>query len=177
MLKTKITLVVIFFVACFNNSTNAQKATIHDKINADIYLKFSEAFETLDYDLFASIHSEDMIRIAGNAGEIKIAKTYLEEYKKRWDTPNKNPPIINFRLFERVLSDSIVSDRGIYKVTYTNKKKQRKNSFGQFHILFKLENKNWKIILDYDSNENKRINGDSYNEAFALSDFKKYWKY
>lgn len=153
-----------------------QKATIHDKINADMYGNFSKAFETLDYKLFASIHSDDMIRISGNGGEIKDVTAYLKGYQKRWSDPNRKPSPIDFRLFERIYSDDLVSDRGIYRVTYTNDKGDVQYSFGQFHVLLRLENNSWKILIDYDSNENKTINQESYTKAFSLSDSKNYVK-
>ncbi len=167
----------LFFFTCTINVVTAQKASIHDKINEDMYGKFSRAYETLDYDLFASIHSKEMIRVAGgNNGNIKNVTAYLEGYKKRWSDPKRRTAKISFRLFERILSDAIVSDRGIYKVTYTNDKNQLKNSYGQFHVLLKLEGKDWKITLDYDSNENKSIGKDNFDAAFALSDYKLYCK-
>ncbi len=168
---------ILFIISIFfMNGIVAQKASIHDKINADMYGKFSKAFETLDYDLFASIHSKEMIRISGNGGEIKNVVSYLEGYKKRWSDPNRKTATINFRLFERIYSDSLVSDRGIYKVIYTNNSNQLKTSYGQFHVLLKPEDGNWKIVLDYDSNENKTITKESFETAFPISEFKKYWK-
>ena len=168
--------ILLSIVICGMQQSIAQKATIHDKINADIYENFSKAFETLDYDLFASIHSKEMIRISGNGGEIKTVSQYLDGYQKRWSEPDRKPAKISFRLFERILSDTLISDRGIYRVYYTNKNNEEKTSYGQFHLLLKLEGKNWKITLDYDSNENRTINGEKYEEAFPITDFKDYWK-
>ncbi|WP_109299015.1 DUF4440 domain-containing protein [Aquimarina sp. AU474] len=171
----KISTLSILLIICINGIVG-QKASIHDKINADIYKEFSKAFETLDYDLFASIHSKEMIRISGNGGEIKNATTYLEGYQKRWSDPNRKTATIDFRLFERIYSDSLVSDRGIYKVVYTNDKNQLKTSYGQFHLLLKPEDENWKISLDYDSNENKTITKESFETAYPISEYKSYWK-
>ncbi|WP_298540852.1 nuclear transport factor 2 family protein [uncultured Aquimarina sp.] len=168
------TLLLLFF----SFYTFAQKESLHKKINQDMYGNFSEAFEKLDYSLFASIHSDEMIRISGgNGGEIKSVKKYLEGYQKRWSDPNRKASPIDFRLFERVTSDSLVSDRGIYRVTYKNDKGETKFSYGQFHVLLRMENGSWKILTDYDSNEQNTINKQSYDTAFPLSDYKKYWKH
>ncbi|MDH7445948.1 hypothetical protein [Aquimarina sp. 2201CG14-23] len=156
----------------------AQEELLHQKINQDMYSNFSEAFSTLDYSLFASIHSEEMIRISGgNGGEIKDVKKYLEGYKKRWNDPKRKASPIDFRLFERITSDSLVSDRGIYRVTYQNDKNETQYSYGQFHVLLRNEKNTWKILIDYDSNEQNTINKQSYDAAFSLLDYKKYWKH
>ncbi len=173
----KLKSILFITLLCFNFAITAQEEQIHQKINDDIYHNFSKAFETLDYQLFSSIHSKDMIRISGNGGEIKDAATYLEGYQKRWSDANSKPAPIDFRLFERILSESVVSDRGIYRVTYTNDSdNQKKYSYGQFHLLLRLENDTWKISIDYDSNENKSIDKESYDTAFPLSAYKKHWK-
>lgn len=177
MSKFKIIPVALITFLCFTRIAIAQEGTVHKKINADMYSNFSKAFETLDYDLFASIHSKEMIRISGNGGEIKKVSTYLKGYQKRWSAPSKKPTPIDFRLFERIYSDSIVSDRGIYRVTYIDNNNQKKHSYGQFHVILKMEDKSWKIWIDYDSNENKSINKDNYNAAFSVSEYKKYWKH
>ena len=141
-----------------------------------MYGNFSEAFAAKNYDLFASIHSKEMIRVSGNGGDIKDVKTYLEGYQKRWSDANRKPTPIDFRLLERITSDSLVSDRGIYRVTYQNDASEIKYSYGEFHVLLKLEENHWKIIMDYDSDENKSINKESFDNAFSLTEYKKYWK-
>lgn len=163
-------------VVLFSFFSWGQEANMHQKINKDMYINFSRAFENKDFDLFASIHSDDMIRISGNGGEIKNADTYLKGYKKRWSDPSRKPTPIDFRLLERITSDSLVSDRGIYQVSYQDNQGNTKYSYGKFHVLLKLENQNWKILIDYDSNEQKTINEQSYQAAFALENYKKYWK-
>ncbi len=169
--------ILLIFVLTIIHTISAQDESIHAKINDDMYGNFSKAYATMDYDLFASIHSKDMIRISGDGGKIKNVKTYLKGYQKRWSDPKRKPAPIDFRLFERVYSDSLVSDRGVYRVTYTDDKNKSRYSYGQFHVLLRLENDNWRVLTDYDSNEGKSINKDSYGNAFPLSEYKKYWKH
>ncbi len=178
MINSKTISAVLITLFCLGNIITAQEAAIHSKINSDMYKNFSKAFATLDYDLFASIHSKDMIRISGgDGGEIKDVKTYLKGYQKRWSDPKRKPAPIDFRLFERVYSDSLVSERGIYRATYIDDKNQTSYSYGQFHVLLRLEGGNWRILIDYDSNEGESINKNSYDSAFPLSEYKKYWKH
>ncbi len=174
--KNYTSILIIFVLLYFSHTIQAQQNSFHTKINKDIYHNFSKAYQTLDYDLFAAIHSNQMIRISGDGGSIKNSIKYLKGYKKRWSNPERKPVTIDFRLFERIHSDSLVSDRGIYQVTYTNDNKQSKNSYGQFHVVLQLENDKWKILIDYDSNENNTINQNKYENAFSLGELEKYLK-
>ncbi|WP_378173044.1 hypothetical protein [Aquimarina sp. SS2-1] len=168
-------LFMIFVLGCVF-FLSAQDEKFHQKINQDMYGNFSEAFQKLDFTLFESIHSKKMIRISGGeGGEIRSVKEYLAGYKKRWNDPKKKASPIHFRLFERITSDSIVSDRGIYRVTYKNDQGETEYSYGQFHVLLQLENGFWKILIDYDANENNTINKTSYDKAYQLSDYQNYW--
>ncbi len=174
--RIKKTVFSFLLLLCCIHVSFSQQNVIHDKINTDIYNTFSKAYQTLDYALFASIHSKKMIRIAGDGGTIKNATEYLKGYEKRWSDPKRTPASIDFRLFERIVSDSLVSDRGIYKVSYKDSLQNVRHSYGQFHVLLRLINKSWKITIDYDSNEKNTINEKSYLNAFALSDHTKYSK-
>ncbi|WP_299251763.1 hypothetical protein [uncultured Aquimarina sp.] len=170
--------IFIIFIVGGINFLSAQEEKLHQKINQDMYGSFSEAYENLDYPLFASIHSKEMIRITGgNGGEIKDVEKYLERSQKRWSDPKTKASPIDFRLFERVTSDSLVSDRGIYRVTYRSDKSGTEYSYGQFHVVLRLEGGFWKILIDYDSNEKNTVNKQSFDDAFSLSDYKKYWKH
>ncbi len=175
MPKTKhlITCLTFLFLTFYSYG---QEELFHQKINQDMYGNFSEAFKNLDYSLFASIHSKEMIRISGSGGEIKKVQDYLNGYKKRWKNPKTTVSIISFRLLERITSDTLVSDRGIYRASYTNDKNEKKFFYGKFHVLLRLENNTWKILIDYDSDEKGTINQQSYDAAFSLSNYKKYWK-
>ncbi|MHA7058934.1 hypothetical protein ACWGOQ_0017040 [Aquimarina sp. M1] len=118
---------------------SAKEEELHQKINQDMYGNFSESYEALDFLLFESIHSKEMIRISGNGGEIKGVKQYLEGYKNCWSDPKTKSSPTSFRLFERITSDSLVSDRSIYSVTYKNDQGETKYSYGPFHVLLRLE--------------------------------------
>ena len=67
-------------------------------------------------------------------------------------------------------------ERGIYKMVKNRGKDDEKISYGQFHVLLKKSGDQWKILMDYDSNENGTIGEDDYNRAFAMDDFTKFGK-
>ena len=144
-----------------------------EQINTQIWQPFTKAFETLDYELFSSIHSKALIRVSGNQKNIQFFDKYLEGYKTRWKNSDRKQTI-SFRFFERIVGDQIVSERGVYRLTIGLGTERERHFYGQFHVLHKQIDGTWKIILDYDSTENNTINETSYNNAFAIDDFDKY---
>lgn len=48
-----------------------------------------------------------------------------------------------------------------------------KTYYGKFHVILIKEQDSWKILMDYDSNENKTIGEADYQAAFAIDEFDK----
>lgn len=142
-------------------------------INEQVWAKFKKAFETYDHDLFASIHSKDLIRITGNNKRIKHYTDYMAGYKERWETTVREQTI-SFRFLERIADNLNGSERGIYQLTINPNTDMAENHYGKFHVVLGKENAQWKILVDYDSNEKNTINEISYKKAFAIDDLDKY---
>jgi len=142
-------------------------------INTQVWETFTKAFDTYDYSLFASIHSQDLVRVSGDGKSIKSFSEYIEGYKFRWKN-NKRPQTISFRFIERIINDNFSSERGIYKLTVNVNTAEEKSYYGKFHVLLKQEDGVWKLIMDYDSSEMNTINEESYKSAYAIDDFEKY---
>ncbi|TBN04367.1 nuclear transport factor 2 family protein [Hyunsoonleella flava] len=165
-----------FFVCIFLFATHAAKAQNHEtlkSINLEVWSSFTKAYETLDFNLFASIHSDSLIRISGNSKHIKNKMEYIEGYKSWWKDASLNQTI-SFRFLERIQNGEKASERGIYKLTQNAKTSDEKSYYGKFHVIHIKENGVWKILVDYDSNENDSINESSYQSAFAIDDFSKF---
>ncbi|ULC60648.1 nuclear transport factor 2 family protein [Flaviramulus sp. BrNp1-15] len=163
-----------FFALFFISNSNHSQNTDHLKaINEDVWSNFSKAFETLDYELFTSIHTQDLIRVSGNSKKIKNKTEYLKSYKQQWANKDLNQTI-SFRFLERIANENSASERGIYKLTRNPNTPNEKSYYGKFHVLLKKEQGVWKLLADYDSSENNTINEASYNEAFAIDNFDKY---
>ncbi len=159
----------IFFVVI---RVNAQNHETLKSVNLEIWANFTKAYETLDYDLFASIHSDSLIRISGNSKHIKDKQTYIDGYKKWWENKSLTHTI-SFRFLERIHNSKKVAERGIYKLTRNPNTVEEKSFYGKFHVIHKKENGKWKIIVDYDSNEGDSIDENSYQNAFEINDFSK----
>ena len=159
--------------SCLTYQVQAQNNECLKAINNQIWANFTKAFETFDHELFASLHSEDLVRVGGNSKSLRNKTDYINGYATRWAS-NKSPQTISFRFLERICNDNKASERGIYKLTVNQGLPNEQSYHGKFHVIMLNEDNQWKILVDYDSNEDNSINEKSYNNAFAIDDFKKY---
>lgn len=166
----KITLLMVLFLTL---NSYSQNETQLKQINKQVWEPFTKAFETSDYNLFAYLHSKDLIRVGGDGKRILNKTDYIEGYKNRWTSTNQHRTI-SFRFIERISNENSASERGIYKLTLNPKTGQEQSYYGKFHVFLTKENELWKILVDYDSSEENTINSDSYNKALAIDAYSKY---
>ena len=142
-----------------------------------VWFKFYQAFETLDYSLMAEIHSKDLVRISGGQ-RISDYESYINSYKLNFEKSKENGVTnnISLRFFERINNDSVASERGIYHLIRNKGKDDEQTYYGQFHVIFKKEQGIWKILMDYDSTEGKTIGEEDYNKAKSITDFQSFVK-
>jgi len=100
-------------------------------------------------------------------------EAYLNGYIPRWENAT-NSQTISFRFLERICNNDKASERGIYKFTVHLNSDKEQSYYGKFHVILSKEESVWKILVDYDSSENKTINEVSYSNAFAIDDFEKF---
>lgn len=169
-MKLKISLLIIICFLC-THTVKAQKTLNLKDINT-VWAKFYKAFETLDYTLMAEIHSEDLVRVSGGR-RILDYDTYIANYKASYkrDKDANQTSHISLRFFERINNDSTASERGIYKLVRNKGTNKEQAYYGQFHVLFKKIDGEWKITTDYDSSEGGTIDEDDYKKAYAIDDF------
>lgn len=152
-----------YIILLFSNSIHSQN-TFNEEVNNEIWVKFTTAFEKFDVDLFESLHSEEFIRVSGNAKNISDKKTYLDGYRERWKN-NTGNQTISFRFSERINNGVTASERGIYKLTVNLGAENEASYYGEFHVILRKENGSWKLLVDYDSNPNNSVNEDTYIKA------------
>ncbi len=170
--KKSIVLILIFVVCQSYSQTNTNLKDINQ-----VWAKFYQAFETLDHTLMAEIHSRNLVRISGGK-RISDYDSYIHRYKSNFANAKKTGVTnnISLRFFERINNDSIASDRGVYRLIRNKEKTDEQTYYGQFHVLFKKEDGQWKILMDYDSTEGNTIDEKNYQSAYDISDFKPFTK-
>ena len=166
---------VVICMTCFTSiAVIAQNKTDLEDINTT-WAKFYKAFETLDYTLMADIHSKDLVRVSGGRRIIDY-DTYINNYKASFERDKSagQTSHISLRFFERLCNGSTASERGVYKLVRNKGTDKEQAYYGQFHVLFKKVNNEWKITMDYDSSEGGSIDETSYNNAHAIDDLDKF---
>ncbi|WP_242157478.1 YybH family protein [Aestuariivivens sediminis] len=158
----------ICFYLCFPNQGLSQNAEQLRAINSAIWEKFTKAFETKDIELFSSLHAEDLIRISGDGKTIRGKTAYIRGYESRWHNKGLDQTIA-FRFLERICNREHASERGIYKLTHNPNTDNEVSYYGKFHVILKQVNKQWKILVDYDSSEHHTIGDPAFNAATALN--------
>jgi len=158
------------------NLCYSQNAKNYEEINVT-WAKFCQAFDSLDYRLMAEIHTKDLIRIPGG-GSIIDYDSYIQGYEKDFESAKKTNSTrsIALRFNERVNSDSVASEKGVYKMVIDKDQPQEATYYGAFHALLKKEARSWKILMDYDSNPDGKIGEEDFVKAFDINDYQQFVK-
>ncbi len=139
------------------------------EINRDIWQPFSEAYATNDAEKYIGLHAPDFIRANGGqwAGVRNLAE-YGASVRKNFtrNTADYRKTTIDFTFFERAAGPETASERGIYRVTSTDKDSLPRYFYGQFHVFHRKVNGTWKIAVDYDSDEDGTINAQTFQAGW-----------
>ncbi len=146
------------------------------EINKDIWTPFSEAYATGDADKYLSLHSPHFVRASRNGKSTSdlngYAKGVLRSFNR--NAINGGRTTIEFHFFERFASENTASERGIYKYTFYPPSGAPTSGYGQFHVVSRKENGVWKILMDYDSDENGTIDEADFEAGWAVQDIRKF---
>lgn len=155
-------LFLLTFPVSFSQDTN-----IFKEINEQVWDKFEEAFQTNNVELLNSIHTKEVLRIPADKQVIVSGEDYFESQVKsfNWVKENNYSTKIELRFLERISNNEYGSERGIFRFTVIDSEDEKRIFYGKFHVLLKKVNGSWKIMLDYDSNENNTINEESFEKA------------
>ena len=167
----------IFFFFAFLGS-KAQTITELNRINEQVWLKYYRAFEQLDYNLLAEIHSSELTRIQAERKLILNYEDYIGSFKTTFqqDKKDKTTRKMSLRFIERIVKNESASERGIYQLIVNNGTPDESVYYGQFYILHKKNDGVWKIVVGYDSTEKNTIGKDDYDAAFPIYDFRPFVK-
>ncbi len=170
----------IFFLILMAMALPTEAQTNADylkEINKDIWLPFVEAYGTLNAEKYKSLQSEDFIRAEGNQKSLPTYQNYFDNVTAWFkDVKTEGRKLsIAFRFTERFANEKIASERGIYELkTYDKNGIETWKGYGKFHVFTRKINGVWKIVVDYDSNENNTINEQTYLAAFGMDELEKY---
>ncbi|MBK6995105.1 MAG: nuclear transport factor 2 family protein [Lewinellaceae bacterium] len=145
-----------------------------EAINRDIWIPFSEAYAAANAEQYIGLHSPDFIRASGGIpGNIFDLEKYAENSRAGFQRGKERgfKTQIRFTFIERIVSAKFASERGIYHYHSDNGKGESYDAYGKFHVVERFENGRWKILFDYDSNENGTIDKGDFDAGFALDNW------
>jgi len=145
-----------------------------EAINRDIWIPFSEAYAAANAEQYIGLHSPDFIRASGGIpGNIFDLEKYAENSRAGFQRGKERgfKTQIRFTFIERIVSAEFASERGIYHYHSDNGKGESYDGYGKFHVVERFEKGRWKILFDYDSNENGTIDKADFDAGFALDDW------
>lgn len=143
------------------------------EINRDIWTPFSAAYASFDADKYLGLHSKDFIR--GTVNETRNLDQYAEHVRRQFKRSRESggKVQIDFSFFERVSSPESASERGIYRYAFTPSGAETQYYYGRFHVFHRKIQGKWKIVVDYDSDEDNSIGEADFKAGWETGRLKK----
>lgn len=165
---------VLLCVLCLSYFGYAQVDVeqIQNEIDKNLWKSFQKAFETLDGEALNATYAEEVLRVTpqGIDTENAFKSGNLERFKK-----NKADGVsisLDFWFDSRRTNETTSYEVGFYRIGFTGKNDETNYSYGQFHIVLKKIEGQWKITQDWDT---ATINGNPISEAdFAKNSILKF---
>lgn len=157
----------LFTVLIFCTTLNAQSnvESIQKEIDETLWKPFQNAFETLDAEALNAIYAEKTLRVTPQG--IDTEEAYKLGNVERFKASKEGNVSIklDFWLDSRFTNENTSYEVGFYRIAATVNG-ETNHSYGQFHIVLKKLNRQWKITQDWDTTT---ING----HAIGKADFEK----
>lgn len=165
---------VLLCVLCLSYFGYAQVDVeqIQNEIDKNLWKSFQKAFETLDGEALNATYAEEVLRVTpqGIDTENAFKSGNLERFKK-----NKADGVsisLDFWFDSRRTNETTSYEVGFYRIGFTDKNDETNYSYGQFHIVLKKIEGQWRITQDWDT---ATINGNPITEAdFAKNSILKF---
>jgi ketosteroid isomerase-like protein len=160
----------ILFIVLLSISSQAYAQSVTEEINKQVWNVLIDAYNSFNTDKFMSVYAKDVVRIP--LDEKKILD--FNEYRKninRENQFNKNYKIkakIEFRFTERIHTDNLAFERGIFKINITDNNSKPAVIYSRFQALLRKEAGVWKIQFDSDSAEKSTLTEKEFMEASPL---------
>ncbi len=141
--------------------SKTERETILNQVDTQVWRPFMKALANNDIAAYDKLHAAFVLRASSDlGGKVWSGKDYFVYNKTNFSRLQDKgiQQKIEFGFVERVVSETVVSDMGLYKYTYHSKNSGPKYIYGKFHIISqKVDDARWKIILDYDRTDQEGI--------------------
>lgn len=164
--------IFVFLFLAITTCSLAQ--TDQQQINDQVWKPFTKAIMTQDVDVFASLHSNDLVRAEISRKKVMDLKEYHQGMKSGWPAwkesikKDKLAYTFELRFLDRISNGTSAYEIGYFKNETTDANGKKQIGYGKFHVVLRKENGVWKILVDSDSNEGGKITEEMFQAAQAI---------
>jgi ketosteroid isomerase-like protein len=143
------------------------------EINRDVWKPFRAAYADRDAEAFIALHAPEVIRVEGNSGWVGGFEEYAARLREwfQWVAVNEGSLDIRFRFVERHTNDDAASERGVYRLALAYPETDEWLWYGRFHTVCRKHGGVWRIVLDYDSDEDGTVTEEAYDQGHEMDEF------
>jgi ketosteroid isomerase-like protein len=141
-------------------------------LNEGLWRPFRAAYRARDAAAFLAMHTSDLIRAGAGDGSVLDLAAYDAQVTPwfaglaaRGDTLD-----ITFRFTERIGAAGLASERGVYRITLEAVGTQPQVFYGRFHTFARKVDGQWRVAVDYDTNEGRTVTEDTFTAATPIDD-------
>ena len=150
---------ILFLILGTSGFLSAQTvADFQKEIDTQVWKPFQQAFQNLDGKALNDTYAGQVLRVT--PGGIDTNNSFKEGNLKRF-TQNKTDGLairLDFWFDSRHTNSTASYEVGFYRIGATNAAGETTYNYGQFHIVLRKIEGNWKITQDWDTTT---INGDT----------------
>ena len=121
------------------------------EIDETVWKPFQRAFETLDGEALNATYSNEVLRVTPQG--IDTQNAFKTANLKRF-IQNKEDGVsisLDFWFDSRHTNGAASYEVGFYRIGFTDRTRKTNYSYGQFHIVIRKQNGEWKITQDWDT--------------------------
>lgn len=163
--------ILFFLILAISLTGNAQSTEeLQKEIDIHVWKPFKNAFETLDGEALNATYAEQVLRATPEGLDTKNAfkPKNLERFEK-----NKKDGVsiaLDFWFDSRRTNSDTSYEVGFYRIGFTDKNGNTEFAYGQFHIVLKKVDGQWKITQDWDTTtiNGKTIGADDFDKQMPL---------
>jgi uncharacterized protein (TIGR02246 family) len=142
------------------------------QLNDDIWHVFTSAYAARDAAAFLAVHAPDLIRVGGPEKQVHRFDEYAAQVGQWFaelieDGHNVG---IELRFTERIASDDVASERGVFRIVLTRAGGEERLFYGRFHTFARKVDGRWRIAVDYDSDEGGTVDDVAFAAGTQIDD-------
>ncbi len=144
---------ILFWVLLFSSPfaiAYADVSTEQKVIDVTVWKTFRNAFEQLDGDALNSVYADSVLRVTPEGLDTENQFKVFNKTRFDENIANDDRVALDFWFDSRRTSSTTSYDVGFYRVMI-NSKSGSSTFYGQFHIVLRKIDGDWKIVQDWDT--------------------------